>query len=317
MNQILKNLKKNGFVNAGKLAISNIEVNELANLSRSIFDSVREVGFLGHKHPDYILQTTGGEGVMRLPQLNSRIAEILDKIVSDCEVQAILKDVLGSDYKIWQINYRRSNAGDQGLNLHQDAFGETGMCIMLGDNPSGNGATLFLAGTHLVSTRIRNLKIEAPAVLLKYLNPLFIKLKGKAGDISFFFNRTWHGRSHNSTLLNFDVILVSFFPCGATFGYDGYGEWSNEFLKSISGTRLGTLINPNIGTKKLENRRYEVSNLNMINAAPFAIEIEDQKIAKSQWILYNINFSILLLRFIFLFRPIIRLARAFKRKLLI
>ena len=311
---MIKNLKKNGFVNAGRLLLSNTEVNELANLSRYVFDSVRDVSCLGPKHPDYIGVITGVEGVMRLPQLNSRIAEILDKVVSDDEVQTLLKDVLGYNYKIWQINYRRSSAGDQGLNLHQDSFGETSLCIMLGDNPSGNGATVFLAGSHLVSTRMEKWKIEVPPFLLRYLDPLFIKLKGKAGDISFFFNRTWHGRSHNSTHLIFDVILVSFFPCGGTFGYEGYGEWSAEFLKDIGDTRLGILINPDIGTDKLEDGRYKVSNLSMTNVIPFAIDIEKRKIPKLQWSQYKMNLTILLLRFIFLFRPIVRLIRVFKGK---
>ena len=313
MNRMIKNLKENGFVNAGRLALSDIEVNELANLSRYVFDSVQDVTFLGRKHPDYILDP-GTEGVMRLPQLNSRIAEILDKVVSDDKVQTLLNDVLGYDYKIWQINYRRSKPGDQGLNFHQDSFGETNLCIMLGDNFSGNGATLFLAGSHLVSTRMRKWKIEAPSFLLRYLDPLLTKLKGKAGDISFFFNRTWHGRSHNSTHLTYDVILMSFFPCGATFGYEGYGKWSNEFLKDFSDTRLGMLINPDIGTDKLENGRYKVSNLTMTNVTPFAVDIEDGKIPKLQWNKYKMHLTILLLRFIFLFRPIVRLARMFRGK---
>ncbi len=314
MNRTIKDLKKNGFVNAGRLVLSDIEVNELANLSRNVFDSVRDVSCLGHKHPEYISPVTGAEGVMRLPQLNSRIAEILDKVLSDNEVQTLLNDVLGYDYKIWQINFRRSTAGDKGLYLHQDSFGETNLCIMLGDNLSGNGATLFLPGSHLLSTRMKKWKIEAPPSLLRYLDPLFTKLRGKAGDISFFFNRTWHGRSHNSTHLAFDVILMSFFPGGATFGYEGYGEWSTEFLNDISDTRLDKLINPAIGTEKLEDGRYKVCNLSMTKVIPFAVDIENRKIPKLQWSQYKMNFTILLLRLIFLFLPIVRLARVFKGK---
>jgi putative 2OG-Fe(II) oxygenase len=314
MDRTIIDLMEKGFVNAGRLALSNTEISELANLSRQTFNSVRDVSYSGDKHPDFISPTTGVEGLMRLPQLNSRIAQILDKLVSDDHVQAVLKAALGLDYKIWQVNYRKSVPGDQGLFLHQDSVGETNLCIMLGDNASGDGATLFLPGSHLVSARMKKWGIETPPFLLRRLGLLFIRLTGKAGDICFFFNRTWHGRSHNSTNLTFDVILMSFFPCGASFGFEGYGEWSTDFLNDSSETRLGRLINPSIGTQKLEDGRYKVISLSKVESVPFAISIESREISKTDFNYYKITLTISLLRFIFLFRPIIRLVKVFRAK---
>ncbi len=315
MDRLILDLKKNGFVNAGRLGLTNIEIDELANLSRQIFDSVRDANYSADKHPDYISPIAGGEGVRRFPQLNLRVAELLDKVVSDDDVQAILNAVLGSGYKIWQVNYRRSSSGDQGLSLHQDSFGETNLCIMLGNNSFGDGATLFLAGSHLVPTRMKKWGVGAPSFLFRWLGPLFSRLTGKAGDVSFFFNRTWHGRSPNSTHSAFDVILFSFFPPGGSFGYEGYGEWSTDFLRTTSGTTLGALIDPSLGTQKLEGGRYKVLNSSKSESVSFATGIEYSKMSKRGLDNYKLNLKILLLRFMYLFQPLLRLARAFRGKI--
>ena len=52
---------------------------------------------------------------------------------------SFLEEVLGQNYKILAINFRRSMAGDPGLGLHQDGPGEVNMCICLDNNPNGDG----------------------------------------------------------------------------------------------------------------------------------------------------------------------------------
>jgi non-heme Fe2+,alpha-ketoglutarate-dependent halogenase len=312
MEKIIKNLKKNGFVNSGKMALSEMEVKELAMLSRQTFDYVRKSSTAGVLHPDYIPPTTGVEGVMRLPQLNARIAELIDKVFSDASVSTILTSVLGLDYKIWAINYRKSVPGDRGLGVHQDSFGETNLCIVLESNPKGHGSTIFLAGSHLIPSRLKKLKFSSNVI--RFLSPLFARLSGNAGDIAFFFNRTWHGRSNNSSDYTYDVIFISLYPSGASFTFEGYGEWSHAFLNMIKGTRLGKLVDPSQGTIKLENNRYKVLNSTGLPSSSFAIDIETNKLARIDINYCKLHLCIWLLKGVHLARPLLKALKLFLEK---
>lgn len=314
MQRVLQTFKRNGFASAGQLALTRAEVDELASLSNQAFAAVRDASAAGEKHPDYLPPTLGVEGMMRIPQQHPRIAQLLDKVVSDDKVRTVLDDVLGPDYKIWQANHRRSIPGDKGLYLHQDARGETNLCILLSSNPSGAGATVFLPGSHLVKTRMKQWRIEVPPVLLRWLSFLFHPLTGAAGDIAFFFNRTWHGRTHNPSTQSFDVILISFFPAGAAFGFNGYGEWSPEFLTSMQGTRLGALINPAIGTRQRSDGLYEILPSGEVSSQelPFSLAIDDGQIPRAGAGAVNLILTIVILRSVFAVgRPLWHLLRKF------
>jgi putative 2OG-Fe(II) oxygenase len=314
MQLVLQTFKKKGFASAGQLALTRAEVDELASLSNQAFAKVREACAAGEKHPDCLPPTSGVEGLMRIPQQHPRIAQLLDKVVSDDKVRAVLDDVLGPDYKIWQANFRRSIPGDRGLYLHQDSRGETNLCILLSSNSSGAGATVFLPGSHLVKTRMKEWRIEAPPMLLRWLSFLFTPLTGVAGDIAFFFNRTWHGRAHNPSNQSFDVILISFFPAGATFGFKGYGEWAPEFLTSLQGTRLGALIDPAIGTRQRSDGLYEILPSGKVSsqALPFSLAIDDGQISRAGAGGVNLILTIAILRSVFgVGRPLWHLFRNF------
>ena len=114
---LIADLQSHGFVNAGQLALSSQEGNELARLTIDVYEG------LTPDHPHYLSSKDAGDGVRGLPQHHSRISELLNQGVSNADVKAILSAVLGSSYKIWQIDFRRSRPGDNGLYLHQDAWG--------------------------------------------------------------------------------------------------------------------------------------------------------------------------------------------------
>ena len=311
---MLQTLKKKGFASAGQLALARAEVDELASLSNQAFATVREASADGEKHPDYLPPTSGVEGLLRIPQQHPRIAQLLDKVVSDDKVRAVLDDVLGPDYKIWQANFRRSIPGDRGLYLHQDSRGETNLCILLSSNPSGAGATVFLPGSHLVNMRMKEWRIEVPPLLLRWLSFLFTPLTGAVGDIAFFFNRTWHGRARNQLAHSFDVILISFFPAGAAFGFKGYGEWGPEFLTSLQGTRLGALIDPAIGTRQRSDGLYEIlpSGKASSQELVFSLAIDDGQIPRAGAGGVNLILTIAILRSVFAVgRPFWHLVRNF------
>ena len=300
-------LKLRGFVNAGQLALNSQESGELAKLVCDMYES------LPSDHPHYIADETGGGGQRGLPQHHPRIAELLDCVVANAAVRSVLESALGLSYKIWQIDFRRSKPGDKGLYLHQDAPGQVNLAIALSNNTNGSGATVFLPGSHLVPKRIRDWRIEVPTSLLILLPYLFTPLTGKIGDISFFFNRTWHGRFANtSTNLN-DVIMIGFFPAGAYMDLaPPYVNWSAEFLQTIRGTELGRLIDPSIGTERQGDGSFKIlSKENKTKTdLPYALAIETYQGRQYRLNNFKLSLSIILLRVIMgVGRPFARLFR--------
>ncbi len=271
MKEKIKLLKKNGFLNIGNNILKLSEIIELKNLSNQIFEKFKHNNSNNGKHPDYILASTGVEGVMRITQHDSRIHDLINIIFTNKELNDCLINLLGNNYKIWQINFRKSAPGDSGLDLHQDSKGELGLSIILDDNPNGDGSTIFIPGTHLLKNRMVNLNVSAPKNFFKYFMFLFKKLKGKKGDIALFFNRTWHGRASNNTKNNFDVILIGLIPNGGVLTYKNYGHWDEKYLNN-SNSVLINLINPLNNTEKIDEYTFKVNIEDELE--PYSIEIE-------------------------------------------
>ena len=307
-------LKKMGFVNLGGARIlPDSEVKQLQALSSNLLIQFEQDKQGADKLRAYSNTAVGvgASNIEGLPQYDPLISHSINKILSDKSVKAVLNSILGADYKIWQIGFRRSSPDDKGLGLHQDSFGETGLVILLDDNLAGDGATFFLPGSHLLSKTASMLGIGVPPVLADLMRGLLKPFVGRAGDIGFFFNRTWHGRFSNSSLRNHDAILISFFPSGATFGFGGsYLEWSKEYLSEIKGTELGRLLDPSSGTELIGDKRYKVANQSGNTQIPFALQIADpvdHGLKPAGWKIHMV---------IFLLRAIIPLSRIVRRSFL-
>jgi putative 2OG-Fe(II) oxygenase len=272
--EVIEQLKLFGFVNARQLALSVQESNELASLTKETFSH------LNHDHPHFLNDEIGVTGMRGLPLHNDKITEILNKIVSNKSVKNVLEKVLGPDYKIWQIDYRRSVRGDKGLQLHQDGMGQLNMGILLSDNMTSDGSTVFLPQSHLVIRRIRDLRLELSPRLIKSFSFLFSYITGKVGDISFFFNRTWHGRCPNNSDRDNDIILIGFFPAGAAMSFlPPYVNWPVDFLENIKDTELGRLMNPSIGTEQQSNGLLKIISKqnNSLKELPYSLAIESKQ----------------------------------------
>lgn len=304
--KLLNNLKSSGFVNIGAV-LSSKEVIELSILSKKAFEEEREKNQKGIKSSNYIPKNSGTEGLLFLPQYNLRIAQLIDKTLKSKSVSFVLKNVLGPSYKIWHINFRRSSPNDRGLYIHQDAPGETNLCILLSDNKKGSGATVFLKESHLVKTTMKQWEIELPPIMLKWLRFIFTPLTGKAGDVAFFFNRTWHGRFRNNENHCFDVILISFLPAECVYSFEIYGSWSPEFIKSTKGMLLGKLVDPLVGTKILADGKYKILKKKKGKKVilPYALKISNKNYFKDNFgSNIKLTLKIIFLRLIFLFlRP--------------
>ena len=304
---IISNLKSKGYVNIGKI-LSDKDINELSKLCRDKFKSLNSLSTTNKQHKDILSSSSGSIGFTRVPEHNPKIEKLLNKVVIDPKVIRILKEVLGNDYKIWQIVYRKSIKGDKGLQLHQDSYGETNLTILLSDNNRGFGSTVFLSGTHLLRKSIKEFKIMIPRFIFSWILIFCDSLRGKKGDVGFFFNSTWHGRSPNNSSKEYDVILFSFFPATGKFGFNGYGNWSEKFLKK--NTSLTTLINPKVNTRIDKHGLYEVlSKKNFKLNKPFVLHCNQTKLNIKKYskfkLFFSLGFLITLSRF-FMFIKIIQ-----------
>ena len=106
---------KKGIVKGRSELLSDFEIKELENL---IIKSK-------NKH------LKDGEVSQNIIGIDKRIDEILEKILTNTEVQNILLKLLGKNYLIRQIFARYNEPNDKGLTLHQDSIGEAGLMVLL------------------------------------------------------------------------------------------------------------------------------------------------------------------------------------------
>ncbi len=293
MENILKKLKKDGFVKANNFGLKPSEAKELAKLSNDLFEKYRSKKIKNNEFSNYSPPFEGSEVISRFPEHDKRIFEIIENILKNKNFKNMFEKILGKNFKLRQCSLRRSLPGDNGLYLHQDAIGETNLTILLSDNLKGHGSTCFLPGSHLVQKRMKEWNIEAPPILVKMINFAFKKTPGLIGDCYIFFNRTWHGRSSNKCNKEHDVILISFFPKSVDIpGYD----WCPNFIKSIKNTEFSKRIDFQFDHKNIQNQNNN-----------YASDIEIKKFKVELTNLINVYFTIFFLRTFFaIFRPIYR-----------
>ena len=167
----------------------------------------------------YLLPPLGDDDQIMLSNIAGRDAGmdlLLEKIMTNKHVMESLNTILGEGYKAWELGARRSNSIDHGLRLHEDAIGEFGISVLLNDQFDANGTTSLVPRSHRSKVSCREAGVE------DYLRPSFMKqfchpVVGSAGDVFFFFKKTWHGRVKSRKLKSSDSLLFSFFPTGYRF----------------------------------------------------------------------------------------------------
>ena len=151
MDSIVKNFMKKGVVKGKSKLLSDSEMEELSNLILKVKEK-----HLGE-----------GQNTHNIIGINKRIDELLEKILVNPEVENTLLKVLGKDYLIRQITVRYNEPDDKGLDLHQDALGETSLIVILNNQPEG--ATAFLQGSQLIPSK-KNLASKVSWNSLKLIN---------------------------------------------------------------------------------------------------------------------------------------------------
>lgn len=287
-------LKKYGFAKSATKILSSSEAVELSQLINELF---KDESVIDRKIANAAV-------ILNLPGMNPRLDWLLEKIVSHDGVRSVLSQVLGDDYKVWQVNARRSHIGDTGLWLHQDGPGETNLAVFLSDNMSGAGATAFLAMSHKLPRSASRISWSS----LRFAAPWLTPLKGKLGEVAFFFNRTWHARLKNNSSHVQDVILISFFPQGGVFlPY----KQSQERLKSWDGWELGRLFDLSKGAQLLGDGRVQVVspwNKQVNGSYAMLLECAECNVVKEKVVL--LFFKVIFLELAF--RPLYLIYRLFK-----
>ena len=198
MNSIVKNLLKKGVVKGESKLLSNEEVKELEDLIIKSKDKHRKKG----------------EVSQNIIGIDKKIDELLEKILTNPEVQNTLEKVLGENFLLRQIFARYNEPDDQGLALHQDSLGEAGLMVLINNQP--DGSTVFFPGSQLIPSE-KHLAHKISWCSLKLMNiakHFLMPAVGDAGDYYYFLHRTWHGRkpgnSNNTKIsLFFDTFPVS------------------------------------------------------------------------------------------------------------
>ncbi len=243
MCSIINNLLKKGVVKGNSTLLSELEIKELESL---ILKSKEE-----HSAKEEVFKNIVG--------INNRIDELLEKILSNTEIQNTLFKVLGRNHLLRHISVRYNEPDDKGLAMHQDSQGEVSLTVLV--NNQENGSTFFFPGTQLIPTNghLAQKVAWGSIKLINLMKYFSIRAKGNAGSYYYFLNRTWHGRlpgTNNKTYLS---LFFAFFPVAAK-----RKDLINEDLTYNSKIR-GKLINqPNL-KKSLSRLNYNHAVENHIN----------------------------------------------------
>lgn len=292
--------KYQGFVDMGSSFLSAEEINKLSELVKNKFETISQ------SHPDY--QLTGMKVIQNLLEHVPFAGVAVNKIVSNPLIKDLLEEVLGKDYKIWNIAARRACPGDPGLFLHQDGVGEVNMFLSLDDNLEGEGASMLLPSSHLAKTSMKKGGLELPPVLLNLLSFMVTPLAGLRGSVSIFSNRTWHGRSRNSSQCNHDVIMIGFFTAGYSYGTG----ISAELTSAYSGTELGSLLaTPSdlSGTITSNCEYREAGEIECFDGKTYSLNIENHETLSKIKKPLKLILSVMGIRFVMFFVPMARWLR--------
>lgn len=250
MNLIVENILKRGILKGNTEILSKTEIKELENL---------------------ILKKTNsknGEIFQNIIGIDSRIDELLEKVLKNEEIQDTLLKLLGKNYLLRHITARYNETEDRGLTMHQDAVGEFGIMILLNDQPKGS--TFFFPGTHLIP--MENYKAEKVSwgslKLINFTKYFLMLAKGDAGNYYYFLNRTWHGRMPGQTNKTNISIFFDFFPVSAKRKDLAMGEYihnSNIKWNEVTEKNLKKIVSKENYSHAVETYEKETNTTNSLS----------------------------------------------------
>ena len=195
-----------------------------------------------------------GVVVQNIVGIDNRIDELLEKILTNPEIQNTLLKVLDKNYFLRQISARYNVPEDKGLALHQDANGEFSLMILLNDQL--DGSTFFFPGTQLIPSNKHTATMVSwnSLKLTKITNYFLMLANGKAGDYYYFLNRTWHGRTPGRLNKTSISIFFQFIPvCVGEYREGEFIHNSNVKFESITQPNLSKILSKKNYNLALEN----------------------------------------------------------------
>ncbi len=215
---VSNNFKRNGFCSLGQL-ISDDDIAILSRECKSIMsqqayiDSFEKLNFGEFRQP--VVKVKDWHVLINFIGLSNKVDLILEKLVSSHEFKSTMESFFGEGYKLWQFSLRLSTGSDDGLGLHTDAAGESGVAILLDDILTSDGATVVLPGSHKFPLSSQELMTDS--VPIKFLKPFLTPITGKKGSVFIFSKKTYHGRLPNHSGNARLVILFATFSVGYEF----------------------------------------------------------------------------------------------------
>jgi len=141
--------------------------------------------------------------------LDAELDAAVETLLEQPAVDALLERALGADRRLWYAQLRWAVPGADEYVLHQDAYGELGLCVLLDDHPDSEGSMVFWPG----SQRWPRVLDALPPLLPGRVRSRLLAGNGAAGDLCVFLNKTWHGRTVARDRRRL-VLLLSFLPPG-------------------------------------------------------------------------------------------------------
>ncbi|WP_235590497.1 putative 2OG-Fe(II) oxygenase [Leptospira borgpetersenii] len=288
--QIIKNLKRNGYsVGSSKILTEN-KHREL----EQIIDCLFEDSSIGK---DY---SSNAPVVLTLVGVDARLDLLLEEILTHEAIVNILNEVVGKDYKIWELSARYSLPGDNGLGLHQDAWGQVNLAFAINEQKSAEGVTSFLKGSHVLPRWAKYISWARPDIANLFTKPLILL----DSDYAFFINKTWHSRRKNKGEVK-KILLFGLYPNGAKYG----PMYENSLGKiNPSCTELIKRLRLDEGIKRIDSRYVKVLSSTNPNYMPYSAKIEEN-------LHFNFNTLFLYIKVLileFIFRPIQVFFRIYK-----
>ena len=213
----LKNLKAHGYVNIPRIfktdTISKVKLiadDLLSKKTDPLHDDVKKSKNSGRSYMHS--PKKNNNGVLASPMLGQTdyLDQFANQLFEQPVIKKIISEIVGDDFKIYTISIRSIDPQCVPLGLHQDNFGSLTMSIPLQPITKNNSTTVFIPGTHLLSKCISNKLFWMP---LFFFKPFLKYHRCEAGDVGFFFNKTFHGvdiKSDYSTAILINLVAAGF-----------------------------------------------------------------------------------------------------------
>ncbi len=289
--QVLKNIKRNGYSVGSSKIFTESKHREL----EQIIDRLFEDSSIGK---DY---SSNAPVVLTLVGVDARLDLLLEEILTHEAIASILNEVVGKDYKIWELSARYSLPGDTGLGLHQDAWGQTNLAFAINEQKNTEGVTSFLKGSHILPRWAQYISWARPNIANLFTKPLILI----DSDYAFFINKTWHSRRKNRGEEVKKVLLFGLYPNGAKYR----PMYENSLGKiNPSCTELIRRLSLDEGIERIDSRYVKVLSSTDPDYMPYSAKIEES-------LHFNFNTPFLyfkILIFEFIFKPMQILFRIYK-----